>query len=191
MLATDVLAMQLQGSCRLIAEQSHSAAPHWAERAFAGASLPGFVVWHCGRVLDWAVNAVVRGEPEVATADRWRDRIGYHRGHGAGLTLPEADSAATAVSPDDVVAYAGALLACIDGWLPTIEDASLDREVDVRAACATNPLYQTPAAWAEVENLDRRPAWQILAQPCAGHIRVHMGELDVLLALLTARSGGG
>ena len=188
MRATDVLAMQLQGSCDLITEHASSAAPHWAERALAAASLPGFVVWHCARVLDWAVNAVVRGEPEVAAAEQWRERIGYARGHGAGLTLSEADAAAMAVSSDDVAAYTSDVRACIDGWLPTIDDAALDSAVDMRAACAANPRYCTPAAWAEVENLDQRPAWQILARPAAGHIRVHMGELDVLLALLSDRS---
>lgn len=191
MRATDVLTLQLQGSCDLIAEHARRAAPHWGERAFSDASLPGFVVWHCARVLDWAVNAVIRGEPEVATADHWRERIGYRRGHGAGLTLSEADAAAAAVSPDDVTGYTAELRACIDRWLPTIDDAGLEREVDMRSACSANTLYRTPAAWAEVEHLDQRPAWEILVRPCGGHIRVHMGELDTLLALLTERSAAG
>lgn len=181
--------MQLRSSCGLIAERSRAAAPQWAERAFAGASLPGFVVWHCARIIDWGVNAVVRREPEVATTDRWRERIGYERGHGAGLTLSDADLAAAAMTPGDVTAYATDLMTVIDGWMSTVTDADLDREVDVHAACATNPRYETPAAWAEVENLDHLPAAQFLVRPCVAHIRVHMGELDTLLAVLTARSG--
>jgi hypothetical protein len=188
MRATDVLTMQLQGSCELISEHAQAAAPHWTDRAVDGASLPGFVVWHCARILDWGINAVVRRETEIAAADRWRTRIGYDRGHGAGLTLSEADAAAAATSPDDVAAYTSDVRASIDAWLPTIADTELDRVVDVRAACASNPAYATPAAWAEVENLDQRPAWQILARPCAGHIRTHTGELETLLSLLNAHT---
>lgn len=189
MRATDIIAMQLLGSCDLIADNALASSAEWTGRAFESASRPGFILWHAARIVDWGVNAVVRCEPELAAASAWNERIRYDLGHGAGLTQTQADEAAQTVSARDVAEYAVALKAAIDEWLREVGDTDLGRVVDVRAACMTHPHYQTPAAWAEVENLDQRPAWQFITRPCVAHIRTHMGELATLRAALRTAAG--
>jgi hypothetical protein len=184
MKGTDVLRMQLQGSCDMVAGHAREAADIWLTRAFESASLPGFALWHCARVVDWGVHAVVRDVPEVGEAPQWRDRIRYDLGHGAGLTREQADEAARTVSPDSIAAYAGALRDSITGWIGTISDADLDRPADVRKATQRNPLYAAPAAWEEVEGLHGIPVWQVLVRPSVSHVRMHMGELELLGTLL-------
>jgi hypothetical protein len=176
--------MQLLGSCTLVAEHASPAEPRWTARAFEGASRPGFVLWHCARIIDWGVHTVVRGVPEVGSQPQWRDRVRYDMGHGAGLTDQEADGVAAAVSATDVVEYANALRDAIASWLDTVDDADLDRVPDLRGRNQSHPRYLTPAAWEEIESLEGVPAWQVLARPCVAHIRVHAGELETLAQLL-------
>ena len=184
MQGTDLLRMQLQGSCDLIEAHVQSSAGCWTQRAFPGTSRPGFILWHCARIIDWAVQTVVRGEPEVGAGDAWRERIHHDLGHGVGLTDQEADSVADTVTPHDVAAYTQAVRETVLGWLGGVSDDDLDRVPDLRAANARHPRYATPAAWAEVEGLEGVPAWQVLARPSGAHIRVHMGELDTLCAAI-------
>jgi hypothetical protein len=184
MTGTDVLRMQLMGSCDMVAAQAREAEDIWLTRAFDSASLPGFVLWHCARVLDWAVHAVVRDTVEVGEAREWRERIRYDLGHGAGLTREQADDAARTVGPEDIASYAAALRESITDWIDTITDNDLDGPADVRRAAQRNPLYATAAAWEEVEGLHGVPVWQVLARPAVSHIRMHMGELELLSAML-------
>jgi hypothetical protein len=124
--ATDILTMQLQGSCDLIVDHAQTASAQWTSRAFDTASLPGFMLWHAARVLDWGVNAVVRRDAEVAMAGEWRERVRFDLGHGAGLTEEQADLAARSVSAADGGGYARALRRGIDAWLSGVGDADLD-----------------------------------------------------------------
>jgi hypothetical protein len=184
MTGTDILRMQLRGSCDLIAETARASSDVWLSRAFATASLPGFTLWHCARIIDWGVQTVVRDVAEVGAAPEWRERIRYDLGHGAGLTREQADDAARTATPAAVAAYAESLRDAIDGWLDSVSDADLDRAVDVRAANRRHPLYASPEAWAEIQHLDGAPAWQVLARPCISHIRLHAGEVEALSAVL-------
>ncbi|HEV7679089.1 MAG TPA: hypothetical protein VGQ42_11020 [Candidatus Dormibacteraeota bacterium] len=184
MTGTDVLRMQLMGSCDMVAAQARQAADIWLTRAFDSASLPGFALWHCARVVDWAVHAVVRDTVEVGETPEWRERIRYDLGHGAGLTREQADDAAHTVSPEDIAGYAATLRESITGWIDTITDSDLDRPADVRSATQRNPLYATAAAWEEVESLHGIPVWQVLVRPSVSHIRMHIGELELLTAML-------
>lgn len=192
MRGVDVLAMQLRGSCELIVTRSRDAGDWWDRRALPETSRPGFILWHCARIVDWGVNTVVRGVAEVAAAEEWRDRVRHDLGHGAGLSDAEADSVAASVGPEDLAAYAEVLTADVGGWIGDLDDAALDAVPDLRAACATHPRYATASAWDEVEGLAGLPAWQVLARPCINHIRVHIGEFDTLVdALRRGLDAGG
>ena len=191
MLAHELLAAQIDGSLALIDEDTQSAAPYWSERAASGTSMPGFVMWHCARIMDWGVNAVVRSTTELASSDPWRERLRFDLGHGVGLSSEDADAAALSVSPVDLTAYVAELRAHVTAWIHDASEADLDRIVDVRSACETNPRYITDAAWAEVENLDGVRRWQFLARPCVSHIRVHIGEVETLLTVLRAEGAAG
>lgn len=187
MLGHELLAMQIDGSFALIDEHVQRAAPHWTERPVTSTSMPGFVLWHCARIMDWGVNAVVRGEAELADSDQWRERVRFDLGHGAGLTRTDAEDAALSVSPVDLTAYVAELRSLTTAWIGGAAEADLDRTVDMRSVSATNPMYTTDAAWDEVRNLDGVQCWQFLARPCIGHIRIHIGEVGALLTVL----GGG
>lgn len=191
MRGTDILAMQVRGSCDLVAQHAQASADCWTERVIAGTSLPGFILWHCARIVDWGVNTVVRGVPELASSDEWCERLRYDLGHGAGVSDTDADLAAHSVQPEDVAAYATALGDQVDRWFAGVAGFELDRLVDIRTADTVHPLYATPAAWAEVESLDARPAWQILVRPCAGHVRAHIGELQTLLTAIRGATAAG
>jgi len=180
----DVLSLQLTTSCKLVADQASEAEPFWTQRGFAGASLPGFVAWHCARIIDWGVNTVVRDAPEVAAQPEWRDKLRYEMGHGAGLSSEQADDVAASVQPADVIDYAAALRDEIRRWLTDTSPAELDAVPDLRARNQEHPMYRTPAAWEEIKALDGIPAWHFLTRPCVSHIRVHSGEVETLLHLL-------
>jgi hypothetical protein len=180
----DLLRMQLLGSCDLVTGAVAEATPHWSARAFPGASRPGFVLWHCARIVDWGVNTVVRGAPEVAARPRWSTAVRHDLGHGAGLADAQADEVAATVAPDDLAAYVRELRAVIEEWVSSLDDADLDRVPDLRAANRAHPLYATAAAWEEVAGLENLPAWQFLCRPCGNHVRVHIGELQVLCQAL-------
>lgn len=183
----DLLSMQLRGSCTLVVEAAESAEDHWTERAFPGASLPGFIVWHSARIIDWGVNTVVRGENELAASMQWSDKLRFEMGHGAGLSDAEADDVAASVRPDDVAAYATGLLGVVTQWFESLTDTDLDVVPDLRARNQNHARYAAPQAWAEIKTLADIPAWQVLARPCVSHVRMHMGELDVLLQQLRVR----
>src|SRR6185295_15212569 len=56
--------VQFNGSYRLIADLANRTSDEeWRSRAHPNANLIGFTVWHCARIIDWAVNPVMRGEP--------------------------------------------------------------------------------------------------------------------------------
>jgi hypothetical protein len=179
--------MQLLGSCNLVATQAEEVAPYWDQRAFANASLPGFVEWHCARIIDWGVNTVVRNVPELAIQPQWHDRVRYAMGHGAGISDPEADEIAATVAAGDVTEYAHALRDGIGSWLDATDASVLDQVPDLRARNQDHPRYRTPSAWEEIKNLKGIPAWQFLTHVCIAHISVHSGQVDALTQLLPSR----
>jgi len=183
----DILTMQLLGSCNLVATQAEEVAPFWDQRAFAKASLPGFVEWHCARIIDWGVHTVVRNVPELASQPRWRDRVRYEMGHGVGISDAEADDIAVTVAASDVAEYAHALRDGIASWLDATEPSELDQVPDLRARSQDHLRYRSPSAWEEIKSLEGIPAWQFLARPCIAHIRVHSGQVDLLTQLLRSR----
>ncbi|HEY7928346.1 MAG TPA: hypothetical protein VIG86_13130 [Candidatus Dormibacteraeota bacterium] len=182
----DLLHVQLRGSCDQVVAHARDAEPFWSQRAFPGSSLPGFVAWHCARIVDWGLSTVVREVAEVAAAPPWRDRVRYDLGHGAGIDDAEADELTATVRPADVVAYAQVLRDSIDVWASTVADGDLDRVPSLRLVNQVHPRYASDAAWAEIEALEGLPAWQFLARPCVGHIRVHIGELATLCQIMQA-----
>ena len=186
MTAAEVLEFQLLGSCRLVADAAGAHTETWTARVSSGMSLPGFIVWHCARIIDWGVHTVVRGVPELGASPEWGARVRYDMGHGAGLTDAEADDIAATVRPEDVHAYALALQDLIAPWIHRATESELTAVPDLRGRNLFHPRYASQRAWEEIEGLEGVPAWQVLARPCISHIRMHMGELDVFSQLVQA-----
>ena len=162
----------------------------WTTRMNANTDLPGFICWHIARTQDWGVHTVIRGIPEVIYDQRWQNHGGLTTpGIGAGFTRAEADEVAMTVSRQDCLAYGNAVHEAICSWLPTLGDSDLDATPDMMTHQAAYPEYQRPGFLDEITDLIGKPAWRILLGPCTGHIRQHLGELDLLQQLVRSTHG--
>ena len=185
----DVLEMQLAGSFNMLKERLATVSDdEWTSRDIPGTSLVGFTFWHAARTIDWGIHCAIQGVPEVADRPEWRRMRAADLAFGAGITPAEADGIAQSLSRTDVEAYLDAVKAAALGWLRDRSDADLDRVPDFEAHQRVKPRYLTPPVWNQVSDLAGRPVWHILARPCISHIRVHAGEIDILLASVRARA---
>jgi len=189
MKGTEVLRMQLDGSFNLIQARLEGLDDEeWNRRALPGTSKLGFILWHCARIVDWTVHSALTGRPEVADGPRWRERFPRRALYGAGIPDSVADQLTDSTTRGDVADYLGEVRVAVTEWLGRQTDADLDARVPLKANQANRPDYLEPVVWAEVEGLDGLPAWQVLARPSISHVRVHVGEFDVLLNALRSRS---
>jgi hypothetical protein len=185
--AKGLLEFQINGSFGLLAELAEGTSDaEWTSRPFPTASLVGFTVWHGARTIDWAVNCVMRGAPELADGDDWRDVRFAEAAFGAGASREAADAVARNVPRPRVSAYVLALRENVMVWLTAMPNEDLSRAVDLKARHSAKPEYMTSPVWAELEDLDGLPGWQFLARPCVSHIRVHYGEATTELQALRA-----
>ncbi len=189
MQATELLNTLLAGSFGMIQERLNEVTDaEWNDRAFPGTSKPGFILWHCARILDWTVNCAFRGVPEVADSPPWRQRFPREACYGAGIPESLADEVVEATSSKVVAEYLGAVKASVMPWFETQTGDALDAPVLIKANQARREGYLEPAIWAEVEDLDGIIGWNFLLRPSVGHIRRHMGEYDVLVGALRAKT---
>ena len=177
--------MQLRGSVRLLREVAETASDaEWTSRAFPGANLIGFTVWHGARTIDWGVNFVLRHALELVDSAEWSD-VNVEDGYfGAGAGRETADRVAHQVPRARLVAYLNELEAQTQAWLGSLPSSELETTTDLRERQAEKPEYLAPAVWSEIEDLDGIPAWQFLSRPCISHIRVHYGEVTSQLEAL-------
>ncbi len=182
MQATTLIQAQLNGVNQLF----HACADdltetEWTTCALPGTNLLGFTLWHMVRGRDWAVQTAIRGVPEVVTDERWAVWSGLAQaGVGAGITLEQANEVGRLVSRADVLTYADTVHSVIQSWLSSLSDDDLDMVPEMEAHMAAYPAYQHPGFRAVIADLVGQPIWRLLSEPCSGHIREHLGELDVL-----------
>lgn len=178
-----VLTLLLTGSFDRISEYTARAdGATWSRTVSPGTNPVGFTLWHCARTLDWGFQATVRGVEEVAKRPEWRDRMPADGWFGAGVTPAVAQRIASEVGAGIVAAYNEAVRAESLAWLATQSDASLDAVPDLRAR-TEQAGYLHPEVWEEIASLQGIPSWQFLLRPCMNHVRVHLGEMDLLLQL--------
>jgi hypothetical protein len=187
--AKDILQMQLQGSFGMLRERLETITDdEWTARVIPGTSLLGFALWHAARTIDWGVHCAVQGVPEVADRPGMKSLRASEYAYGAGITDDEADRLAHSVTKDLVRGYLDALQPAVLDWFGDQSDSDLDNVPDIEAHQRGKPRYLEPAVWAEVSDLAGRPVWQILARPCISHIRVHVGQVDILRQALRGHS---
>lgn len=188
MTGIELLKVLLTGSFGMVQERLDSVTDEeWKERAFPGTSKPGFILWHCARILDWTVNSAFEGRDEVADLPKWQACFPREACYGAGITESLADQVADGTSPADVAEYLGEVRTGVMEWFARQTDASLDAKPPLRANQAHREGYLEPHIYAEVADLDGLTGWQLLLRPAVGHIRRHMGEYDVLVGALRVR----
>ena len=182
-----LLQFQLNGSFNVLTEVLKGMTDEeWRSRSYPGANLVGFTVWHCARTIDWGVNCVLRGSPELADQVEWNDMRANGAAFGAGATKEAADGVARDVPRARVLEYVTALRAGALEWLAAVPPEQLAGPVDLRTSHAEKTEYMTTAVWEELENLDGIPTWQFLARPCVSHIRIHYGEITSQLEAIRA-----
>ena len=105
-----LLRFQLSGSINGLKEFASKATDdQWTSRAFDGANLIGFTVWHAARSIDWAVNCVLRDQPELVDGPEWKDVRRPDAFFGAGATREAADDVARTVPRQRVIDYLAAM----------------------------------------------------------------------------------
>ena len=186
MQATTLIQAQLNGVHQLFHTYANDLTEtEWTIAAFPGTNLPGFTLWHMVRTRDWAVQTAIRGVPEVIAGERWAAWNGLAlAGMGAGISLEQANEVGRLISRADVLAYADTVHSAIHSWLSRLSDDDLDTVPDMEAHMASYPAYQHPGFRAEIADLLGQPIWRLLSGPCNGHMREHLGELDVLKQVL-------
>lgn len=185
--AKGLVQFQLNGSFKVLAELADGATDaEWGARSFPAANMVGFTVWHCARTIDWAVNCVMRGVPELVDRAEWQDLRVPHAMFGAGASRETADTVARTVPRARVAAYLDALRQDVVTWLADLPNDDLSGPVDLKARQMAKAEYMTPPVWQEIEDLNGIPGWQFLARPCANHVRVHYGEVTNQLGALRA-----
>jgi hypothetical protein len=146
----------------------------WTFRVAPGQNLTGFTLWHVPACQDWTVQTWIRNVPEVRDRDTWIRRVGFDRlGLAFGISLADADAIARAVSVEDMLAYADAVLAENARWLSTVTERDLDRVPDNRAHLARRSAYGAAQYLADVEGM-----W--LADAFAAIRRAHAQAVLVL-----------
>jgi DinB family protein len=188
MQATTLIQAQLNGVHQLFhACVDDLTETEWLTCAFPKANLPGFTLWHMVRTRDWAVQTAIRGVPEVIAGERWTGWSGPDMaGIGAGFTLEQANKAGRSISRADVLAYADSVHSAIQSWLSSLRNDDLDTIPNMEAHMASYTAYQHPGFRAEIADLLGQPMWRLLSGPCSGHMREHLGELDVLKQVMRA-----
>jgi hypothetical protein len=154
----------------------------------------GFILWHMARSQDWAVNTAIRDVAEVITMDPWRRSSLAVPGIGTGFDAAAATDLARRVDRDTLLGYADAVHANALAWLRTQNESMLDLIPDVAAHDALHPEYQTAGFRAEMDSgpehddaVGRKgglPAWVFLTSVAVTHLHRHIGEVDLVKALL-------
>jgi hypothetical protein len=155
----------------------------WTFRVAPGQNLTGFTLWHIPASQDWTVQTWIRNVPEVRDRDTWIRQVGFDRlGLAFGISLADADAIARAVSVEDMLAYADAVLAENVCWLGTVTERDLDRVPDNRAHLARRPAYRTTHYLAEVQGMWTQTVAEVIALDI-GHGRAHLGEAGLIKEL--------
>ena len=182
MTGKDVLELQLAGSFNVLRDRLATVTDQeWIAREIPGTNLLGFTFWHAARTIDWAIHCAIQGLPEVADRPEWSRLRATELAFGAGISPAEADSVALSVNRKDLVGYVADVRQAAVSWLRDRSDSDLDAVPDFEAHQRVKPRYLTPPVWSEVSDFVGLPTWHILARPCISHIRVHAGEIDIVL----------
>ncbi len=191
MRATELMERQLGSNNQILHDlASDLTATEAVTRVLPHTNLIAFDLWHVARVLDWAVQTMARGVPEVIDEPRWQGRGQLAtQGIGVGITEAQADELARTLTIADILEYADATHQAVLAWLRTLPDDVLESQPDVPGHLARYPVYLEPAMRAEVPWMYQQPPlWRCLA-PAIGHNRDHLAEIDLLKRQLRARQG--
>jgi hypothetical protein len=161
----------------------------WIMRPAPHQNMLGYTVWHIPRTQDAHVQTWIRGIPEVAHGDRWAHWQPLRRfGNGVGISLGEADEVARSVQRAEVMEYADAVHQENLAWLKELNESELDQITNISQHLSHYLEYQTPGFIEEANSLFDQPIWSQLMRPCIGHVHRHLGEIEVVKAILRSEA---
>jgi hypothetical protein len=138
-----------------------------------------WLLWHTARSEDVAVNAVLRGVPEVFDAGGWAVRLGAgRRTMGTDDSAAEIRDLSARIDLGALRAYRAAVGAATRAWVESIDLAALDRTVaaaEVDRAVARGD-FGPGSAWVIDDWKRARNACAFLHWTTAGHNLLHAGE---------------
>jgi len=148
-------------------------AERWAEHADGGGSSLAFLVWHVARHHDLAVNAVVRGAPQVVERFDALARLGEPT---LGLAEQEPAHLADRLDPPQLVAYFDAVGTATRRWLAEADLAVLTDVPDATGALGRAGVPEKELGWLHRMWADQ-PASYFVQWEAIGHGVNHLGEM--------------
>lgn len=137
-----------------------------------------WLVWHCARTEDVAINTVLRGADQVLARDEWTSGIGVGATDiGTSMGDQEIATFAESVDPATVVEYWTAVQKQTHRWLKEADLALLDQSPDVKQRLAAAPPAIAPSAgWIEAL-WSGQPGAFFVSWVAIGHQYLHLGEM--------------
>ncbi len=182
-LATYVLQQLETVNGRLRSVVSDVSREEWEWAPGPGLNPLGFDAWHVAAIQDWAINTWMRNLPTVRSRPEW-DAKGMNASFlPFGMPLETTFEVARATNPQDVVAYADAVLKEVIAFIGGLEPGQFDALPDNRAHLADS-RYDVPDYMEEIGGMYEQRYWRVLAGACTAHCNRHIGELELMLAIL-------
>src|SRR5437870_9697836 len=189
MTGVDVLRVLLSGSFGMVQERLNAISDQeWNQRAFPSTSKPGFILWHCARILDWTIHSALQGIAEVADSSTWQGRFAREACYGAGIADSLADEVTASTSRTEVAAYLRDVRAAVMDWFAKQTESSLDAAPPLKTNQANRAGYLDPNIWAEVEISMACRDGSCCCDPRARISDATMGEYDVLVGAMRSRT---
>jgi hypothetical protein len=180
MRATELLQYQFVGVNQMFHMVADDLSPHeLIARALPGTNLLAFDLWHAARTQDWALQTLVKGEPEIIDEPDWHGRLPT-RGIGVGLSRAQADELAHDLALPDLLAYADNAHQAILAWLSDTSDEDLSRVPDVPKHLTRYSVYLEPAMREEAPWMYLKPPVWLCLGPALGHVRDHLSEMELI-----------
>jgi hypothetical protein len=147
-----------------------TARPPGAENSIAWLS------WHLARCEDVAINAVVRGEPQVLHSNGWAGRLGISDARiGTGFSPQDVRRIEDALDIGALAAYASTVRASTVSWLETTPPLDVIPNVDERLAMSGS-IVPAEGAWI-LQEWTGKPARYFLRTVLIAHGYMHLGEM--------------
>lgn len=158
----------------------------WLAAPAEGQNPVGFTAWHVPSIQDWAICTWMRDMETVRSRPEWTAKGMSVTFLPIGMGLEVAHDIARATRPDDVLAYADAVLAEATEMLASFTLARFD-ELPPNRDHFRDARYEVPGYLADLDGMFEQPYWRVFAGACTGHCRGHIGELELALAVIRRR----
>jgi hypothetical protein len=158
----------------------------WVSAVSPGQNPVGFTAWHVPSIQDWAMNTWMRDLPTVRSRPEWQAKGMLASFLPFGMGEDVAVDVARATKPEDVLAYADAVLEDARVMLAALP-ANRFEDVPDNRAHLRDGRYEATGYKDEIADMFEQPYWRLFAGACTGHCRGHLGELELSLALMRAR----